>query len=155
MFPQYNNQLEVMADEGIVMVPTLDRVFGSQFRAQNSTPEEKITLDVILGIVRRFHEYGGIIAMGTDFNTGVNMNAGIPIDEMEMLHAAGLTRLEVIEAATRHAAYVCGHGDELGTLEPGKVADVIVLDGNPLEDFQAMSNVVLVIKGGDIAHSGK
>jgi len=46
--------------------------------------------------------------------------------------------------------HVCEHGDELGTLEPGKLADVIVVDGNPLEDILSMSRLVLVIKNGEI-----
>jgi imidazolonepropionase-like amidohydrolase len=57
----------------------------------------------------------------------------------------------VIEAGTRHSASVCGHGCELGTLEPGRLADVIAVDGDPLKDLQAMSRVVLVIKNGEIA----
>lgn len=71
--------------------------------------------------------------------------------EMELLLAAGLTPMEVIEASTRHSASICGQGSELGTLEPGKLADVIVVDGDPLEDIHAMSQMVLVIKNGEIA----
>jgi imidazolonepropionase-like amidohydrolase len=155
LFPRYEAQLEKMADAGIVMVPTLDRPFGKLFQAPNPSQEEKITLDIILAIVQRFYDFGGIVGLGTDFNIGTNMNAGMPIGEMEMLHAAGLTRLEVIEAATRHSAYACGHEDQLGTIEPGKVADVITVDGDPLEDLQVMSRVILVIKGGKIAHSDR
>jgi imidazolonepropionase-like amidohydrolase len=59
--------------------------------------------------------------------------------------------MEVLEAGTRVSARVCGHGDELGTLEVGKLADLIVVDGDPLEDLQAMSRVTLVIKNGEIA----
>jgi imidazolonepropionase-like amidohydrolase len=56
----------------------------------------------------------------------------------------------LIEAGTRHAATACGHGGELGTLEPGMLADIIVVDGDPLQDLQALSQVVLVIKNGEI-----
>ena len=69
---------------------------------------------------------------------------------MKLLLASGLTPMEVIEASTRNAARVCGHGDELGTLEPGKLADAIIVDGNPLEDIEAMSRVLVVIKGGEV-----
>ncbi len=57
----------------------------------------------------------------------------------------------MIEAGTRQSAIVCGHGDELGTLEPGRLADVIVVDGDPLQGLRAMSRIVLVIKNGEIA----
>ena len=53
---------------------------------------------------------------------------------MEMLLKAGLSPMDVILAATRNAALVCGHGDELGTLGPGKLADIIVVDGDPLKE---------------------
>lgn len=53
-------------------------------------------------------------------------------------------------AGTRHAAYVSGHGDELGTLEPGKLADLIVVNGDPLADIGALQQVVIVIKDGQI-----
>jgi imidazolonepropionase-like amidohydrolase len=76
----------------------------------------------------------------------------MPVGEMEMLLAAGLTPEEVIAAGTRIAAAICGHGEELGTLEPGMLADVIVVDGDPLEDVGAMSKVVLVIRNGEIAN---
>ena len=75
----------------------------------------------------------------------------MPLDELKLLQAAGLSPLEVIEAATRNAAYVCGHGDELGTLEEGKLADLIVVDGDPLADLDVMDAVLFVVKDGEVA----
>jgi imidazolonepropionase-like amidohydrolase len=72
----------------------------------------------------------------------------MPLPEMELLLAAGLTPMDVIRAGTQHAAWVCGHGDELGTLAAGMLADVIVVDGDPLTDMQAMGRVVAIVKGG-------
>lgn len=152
LYPDYEDQLRMMVEKGIVMVPTLDRAYGEAYRASNPTREQEATIDTVLGIVRRFHELGGVVGLGTDFNTGLDVEAGMPVGEMEMLLAAGLTPEEVIEAGTRIAANICGHGDELGTLEPGMLADVIVVDGDPLEDLQVMSAVVLVIKDGEIAN---
>ncbi len=74
---------------------------------------------------------------------------------MQLLLAAGLTPMEVIESSTRNAARVCGHGDELGTLEPGKLADVIVVAGDPLVNIDATSHVVVVVKGGQVAYQLK
>ena len=100
--------------------------------------------------LERMAEAGGVVGLGTDWNIGTGLEAGIPSGEMEMLLAAGLTPLEVIEAGTRHAATACGRGSELGTLEPGMLADVIVVDGDPLQDLQALSRVVLVVRNGEI-----
>ena len=145
------NNFENMVAAGTVLVPTLDRPFGALFRASNPTPEQQSGIETILRIVQGFHEMGGVVGLGTDWAAGTGMPAGIPLGEMEMLLAAGLTPLEVIEAGTRHAAIVCGHGGELGTLEPGMLADVIIVDGDPLADLQALSQVLLVIKNGEVA----
>ena len=79
----------------------------------------------------------------------------MPLREMKLLLAAGLAPLEVIEAGTRNAAYVCGHGDELGTLQAGKLADVIVVNGNPLDDIGAMQHLIAVISNGQVAYEAK
>jgi imidazolonepropionase-like amidohydrolase len=150
IYPQYEAQLRTMVAAGTVMVPTLDS-YKDLLQAPNPTRQEEVGMVLILGIVRRFHELGGIVGLGTDYVIGTDMEAGMQVGEMEMLLAAGLMPMEVIEAGTRHSAYVCGHGSELGTLEPGKLADVIVVDGDPLQDLQAMSRVVLVIKNGEVA----
>ena len=147
LYPQYESQLEKMAQAGIAMVPALEDLY----RTSSSAGEPEAGIEIVLGIVRRFHEFGGVVALGTDCIIGTGMEAGMPVGEMEMLLATGLTPMEVIEAGTRHSAHVCGHGGELGTLEPGMLADVIVVDGDPLEDIQAMGEVVLVIKNGEIA----
>ena len=149
--PQYEAHLEEMVDAGITMVPTLDRPLRELYGFPDPTREQQIVIEIILGIVRRFDEQGGEIALGTDYNINSDSQSGMPVGEMEMLQAAGLTPMEVLEAGTRVSARVCGQGDELGTLEAGKLADLIVVDGDPLEDLQAMSRVTLVIKYGEIA----
>jgi imidazolonepropionase-like amidohydrolase len=151
--PEYEGRLETMAASGIIMVPTLDRPYGELFRMPNPTREYSVIMEIILGIVRTYHEMGGIVALGTDFNVGVGIQAGIPLGEIEMLLAAGLTPMEVIIAGTRNAATACGQADDLGTLESGMLADVIVVDGSPMEDYEVLANVVVVIKNGEIAFS--
>ncbi len=63
---------------------------------------------------------------------------------------AGLSPEQVIQAATRNAAEHLGMLDELGTLEPGKFADLIIVDGDPLLDISVIHNIEVVIKGGEI-----
>jgi imidazolonepropionase-like amidohydrolase len=147
----YESNFEKMVEAGIVMIPTLDRPYGKVYRASNPIPEQEAAVKNILAVLGGFYEMGGVVGLGTDWNFGIDMQAGMPVGEMAMLLAAGLSPMDVIEAGTRVSAYACGHGGELGTLEPGKLADVIVVDGDPLKDLQAMSAVVLVIKNGEIA----
>jgi cytosine/adenosine deaminase-related metal-dependent hydrolase len=67
-------------------------------------------------------------------------------------HAAGRTPMEVLEASTQHAAAVCGQASTLGTLEVGKLADIIIVNGDPLADLAAMDSVIAVVKGGTLAY---
>ena len=61
---------------------------------------------------------------------------------------AGFTPAEALAAATRVSAQAIGLGDELGTIEPGKLADLVVLDGDPTTDVGAFSRVKAVFQGG-------
>jgi imidazolonepropionase-like amidohydrolase len=67
---------------------------------------------------------------------------------MELAVQAGMSPLQAIEAGTRIAAEACGIASVTGTLEPGKEADFVVAEGNPLEDIRWIANVVAVYKGG-------
>ena len=58
--------------------------------------------------------------------------------------------MQIITAATQNGAHVCGLGDELGTLEAGKIADILVVAGDPLEDMQALTVVQMVVHDGVI-----
>jgi imidazolonepropionase-like amidohydrolase len=137
-----------MIQAGTVLVPSLERGIAAKFGDGAS----EVVIGLYLNSVRQFDQAGGVIALGTDFNVGFDMTLGIPIAELQLLLDAGLTPMEVIEAGTRHAAYVCGHEDELGTLEPGKLGDLIVVSGDPLQDINALSRISLVIKDGAIAY---
>lgn len=92
---------------------------------------------------------GALIAMGTDKGTTLNFHESANhVREMELYVELGMTPMDAIISATRRGAEILGKEAELGTIEPGKVADVIVVDGNPLERVSALRNVTLVFKGG-------
>jgi imidazolonepropionase-like amidohydrolase len=74
----------------------------------------------------------------------------MPIREIELMQQAGMTPFEIILAATRNAAVVCNQQQQLGTLEAGKLADVLVVKGNPLEDIHAFASPLLVLRQGVI-----
>jgi imidazolonepropionase-like amidohydrolase len=148
-------QLDRLAAQGVIMVPTLDYPMLWCESAKLTPGVKQACLDFYLEPVRRFHSMGGMVALGNDYGADPVIERGMPLREMQLLLAAGLTPMEVIQAGTRHAAYVCGHSDELGTLEPGKLADVIVVDGDPLVEMEAMGRVTVVIKGGQVAYSSE
>ncbi|MXX56628.1 MAG: amidohydrolase family protein [Gemmatimonadetes bacterium] len=92
---------------------------------------------------------GAPIAMGTDKGTRLNFHeSGNHVREIEIFTELGMTPMEAIVSATRRGAELLGMEEEFGTIEPGKLADVIVVDGNPLEDIWALRDVDLVFKEG-------
>jgi imidazolonepropionase-like amidohydrolase len=146
---ELESQMLLMIDKGIVLVPTLDVIIDDTVQEGDVDSEKAVSNLAVLGVVRFFHDSGGIIALGNDYgNSGVK--PGMPLREMELLQAVGLSPMELIEAATRHAAYVCGQNEELGTLEAGKLADLIVVDGNPLENINVMDSVLYIVKDGEL-----
>ncbi|NNE57163.1 MAG: amidohydrolase family protein [Hellea sp.] len=88
---------------------------------------------------------GVTVAFGTD--TGVSPH-GENAREFEYMLAAGMTEMEAIHAATVVASKHIGMGDLIGTLESGKHADIIAVDGDPLEDISELLDVDFVMKGG-------
>jgi imidazolonepropionase-like amidohydrolase len=92
----------------------------------------------------------GLIVAGTDVTVpfvfpGVSLHR-----EIELLTAAGLTPMQAIMAATKNASGLLGHADRLGTLEEGKIADVLILNANPLEDISNLRSVEMVLRDGKI-----
>jgi imidazolonepropionase-like amidohydrolase len=100
--------------------------------------------------VRRALELGVPLAAGTDAG-----GHGHPKNALELgyLVDAGLTPMQAVRAATQWAAQCLGLDGELGTLEPGRLADLIVVDGNPLDDIKLLlepRRIELVLKGGAV-----
>ena len=65
-------------------------------------------------------------------------------------HGAARALLAAIQAATVNAADLPGWNDKVGSIEPGKWADIIAVDGDPLQDVRALENVKFVMKGGQV-----
>ncbi len=136
--------LQRMADDDVYLTPTFTvfRNYGAPMSA-------------CVDNVRRFAAAGGKVALGNDYGGGPGeFEKGIPMYEIDKLSEAGLTPMQIIVASTRHAAHAAGLEDELGTLQPGKLADVLVVDGDPLSNLEALKNVRLVIHSGVVVKSG-
>src|SRR5581483_6284700 len=99
---------------------------------------------------RQLHEAGVRMLVGTDSGTPMNFHVDSTRREMQLLVANGMTPLQVITSATKYPAMLLNKGAELGTVEAGKLADIIVVKGNVLEDMGNLANVVHVMKGGEL-----
>ncbi|MEP3892100.1 MAG: amidohydrolase family protein [Hellea sp.] len=101
----------------------------------------------MLDMLALAHEKGVTIAFGTD--TGVSKH-GENAKEFEYMVQAGMTEAEAIRAATVTASEHIQMSDKIGTLEKGKQADLIGVDGNPLDDISELLDVDFVMKGGKV-----
>jgi len=140
----FNDDLiKMMLDKGTYFVPTLAIAWANK----DTYP------DVFTGLKRTFkklHGAGVNIAAGTDSGTpGVVIGKGLH-KELELMVEAGISPMEAIIAGTRNAADNMAKARELGTIESGKLADVIAVSGDPLKDIRNTREIRLVIKDGEI-----
>jgi predicted amidohydrolase YtcJ len=103
--------------------------------------------------VKQFVEAGAVLGMGTDSGTPLNFHTEALWREAKVHVDMGMSPLRVLSSLTRIGANILGKGRELGTIEPGKLADIIVVNGNPLYDIVALAHVETVVKGG-VVHKG-
>jgi hypothetical protein len=98
--------------------------------------------------IRRFSQAGGLIRAGSDPNNGL---PGLGLhQELVMFVEAGMTPMQAIQAGTINVAKAFRKDKEFGTVEPGKIADIIAIEGDPLTDIWAVQNVKLVVLGGKV-----
>jgi len=105
-----------------------------------------------LANTRALYQAGVPLVFGTDtpFAFG-NFHYSV-LGEIRALREAGLPNLEILRMATSRGAEVLGLGDRIGTIEPGKVADLVLVNGDPLANLEAMGSVAMVVKEGRVVY---
>ncbi len=144
--------LEGIAAKNLYYIPTLHITSESVFANPNFGPWTRERMQHAHPIhregVRRAREMGIRIGVGTDGGPGSNCH------ELMELVSCGLSAMEAIVAATRNSAEALGILEETGTLEAGKEADIILVDGDPLADVSVLyqpENILLVMRAGKVA----
>jgi imidazolonepropionase-like amidohydrolase len=121
---------------------------GSERRAA-SFNQQQAAMRISKENMRRFMRAGVRFSTGTDTNSFLNFMQEDPMaNEMISMVELGMSPLDVVVASTKNGADTVGLGKSVGTIETGKLADVIVVAGNPLQDMRAMKRVAYVVKGG-------
>jgi imidazolonepropionase-like amidohydrolase len=136
--------IERMVEDHVYWVPTLELWKGVGHGDKRA-----------IANLRDFVNAGGKVALGTDYaGYYTEFDLGMPIREIEWMQEAGMTPMQIIVAGTKNAAHVCNLDHELGTLEVGKIADVLVVDGDPLDDIHALTHVRMVLHNGVVIRGG-
>jgi imidazolonepropionase-like amidohydrolase len=152
--------LDLLVQHQAALVPTLsarsERAIGHR-RRSGSPPEVLRKFDAIRSSgfesFRRAYQAGVLIAMGTDTGRGLREYFGQNAYELTQMVESGMSPMDAILAATRNAAVALGRSETLGTLEAGKMADLLFVDGDPLADIALLEDrarIKLVMIGGRV-----
>jgi imidazolonepropionase-like amidohydrolase len=144
------DMLKMMADQGTFFTPTFE-VYD--FHSTVSAPHIRVRAQALMNIHIRSVELaikeGVRIVAGTDAGGFVH---GDNARELELMVEKGMSTSLAIQAATGYAAECCGLGKDVGTITAGKLADIIVVDGDPLSNISILRDrerLLLIMKGGD------
>jgi imidazolonepropionase-like amidohydrolase len=146
--------IKLFRETGAYLVPTLlagktvaTLALEADFMAQTVKDKAVRVGNDMAGNFAKAHKAGVNVAYGTD--SGISPH-GTNAQEAVLMVEAGMTEMEVIVAATINAADLIDMSDSIGTIETGKLADLIAVDGSPLDDIEELLDVVFVMKGGKV-----
>jgi len=147
--------VKLMRERGTYLVPTmyigdyyLEEYADSKAQAKMVELSRRYRAEMLEN-VRRAVQAGVKVAVGVDFGH-YDVNPQLYAREFRMLMDAGMSAMQAIESGTRLGAEVLGWEDRLGTVQEGKLADLIAVQGDPLQDISALERVRFVMLGGSV-----
>jgi imidazolonepropionase-like amidohydrolase len=152
--PRSDETIALMAKRHIASIPTMVayRVImrGSGGYFGSTSRRFELNESTIEDMAKKLHRAGVKMAIGLDVVSlaGTGFLPGSYIDELQSFTRVGFSTSEALIAATRNAAEILHMADRLGTIETGKLADIIVVDGNPDEDLTALRKVKTAFVNG-------
>lgn len=143
--------VETMVENGVFYVPTLNVTQDEEQILESGMPD--FMVEKALGSAKAHLEgFQKALRAGVKIACGADSSpvADFTLSEIEHLVRAGMAEMEALIAATRTSADLCGVVDRLGTVEVDKLADLIAVSANPLEDISNIRTLKLVLKGGKL-----
>jgi imidazolonepropionase-like amidohydrolase len=142
---------DMMAERGVYYCPTLSVTQDEEYMLRWEWPEHSLRR-ALEGAEAHRRALGYALKAGVKIVNGADLNpiADTAIPEVEWVVKAGMTPAQALIASTRRPAELCGVEDVVGTVEVGKLADLIVVEENPLENISALRKVRMVLKEGNI-----
>jgi imidazolonepropionase-like amidohydrolase len=146
--------MKMMVAKGTFLVPTVYvgdfYTEGDRLRAQDKQDEYAANQrDKFVAAIGRANQLGVKIAVGVDLG-GWAVDPVVFVREMAVFVEAGMTPMEAIQAGTRVGAELLRWDDRLGTVQAGKLADLVAVTGNPLDDMKVLERVEFVMIGGRV-----
>ena len=133
--------LATMAQKRIAVTSTLCVYPPTNRGTPHDTTWDRAGFTKLQEFAFEFHRGGGQVLVATDGACDLRT-------ELDLLKAAGFTNQQLLSMATIEAARVVGRGRELGSVAPGKIADLVLVDGNPLVDLGDLRKIKAVMKDG-------
>ncbi len=151
--PRTQDTIDLMKAKGTYAVPTLSpyiRIFDESGGFYEAISRRfYFSKEANLELLRRLKDAGITMGIGTDLVRDWYKDLPEPyLIELKQFLAVGFSPMEVILAATRNGAEILGMLDKLGTIEPGKLADFIIIEGDPLNDIDALRRIKFVVLNG-------
>ncbi|THD59914.1 amidohydrolase family protein [Phenylobacterium sp.] len=148
--PEYLDQPLYAATFSPADRQTLKTKTRAEYQARMWTAWMKLMTPVAEENIRKVWAAGGVVALGTDQSSGPASQR-----ELELLVQAGLKPFDVLTIATHNGAVLLGKADQLGSVEPGKLADLLLLNADPSADIENVKKIAFVMKGGQIIDESK
>jgi len=148
----------MMIEKGVFLVPTLVAGYlisehGTEAGIpENSVKKAKQIVDLGFENFKKAYNAGVKIAMGTDAGTCFNFH-GNNAKELELMVNSGMSPFDALQAATIKGAELLDLSETLGSIEAGKLADIVIVEGNPIENikiFQDKELMPFIIKDGEL-----
>ena len=142
---------DIMAANGVYYCPTISVTQDEAYMHRWEWPEHSIGR-ALSGAELHRKALNRAVKAGVTLVNGADLNpiADTAVNEIEWVVKSGVSPEQALLAATRNPAEMCGVLDSLGTIEVGKIADIIVTNENPLQDISALHDIAMVMKEGSI-----